>query len=64
MAAIYHIAHRDEWEAARASGHYAADSLPTEGFIHCSEPHQIVGVANRLFRGQSDLVLLRLDPSG
>jgi uncharacterized protein (DUF952 family) len=62
MAAIYHIAHRGEWEPARATGRYEADSLPTEGFIHCSEAHQILGVANRLFRGQPGLVLLRLDP--
>jgi len=59
---IYHIAHRGDWEAAAASGSYAADTLATEGFIHSSEAHQVLGVANRLFHGQTDLVLLRLDP--
>ena len=59
---IFHIAHRDQWTAATPAGLYEADSLATEGFIHCSERHQILGVANRLFVGQRDLVLLRLAP--
>jgi uncharacterized protein (DUF952 family) len=58
---IFHIALRHQWEAASQSGHYEADSLATEGFIHCSARHQILGVANRLFLGQRDLVLLRLE---
>ena len=60
---IYHIARRDQWEAAAANGTYEADTLATEGFIHCSERHQVLAVANRIFRGQTDLVLLRLDPA-
>ena len=63
LNAIYHIARRTEWEAAQYAGIYAADTLGTEGFIHCSEAHQIIGVANRLFRGRTDLLLLRLDPA-
>ena len=59
---IFHIAHRDQWTSAAPAGLYEADSLATEGFIHCSERHQILGVANRLFVGQRDLVLLRLAP--
>ena len=63
MNPIYHIAHRGDWEAAATSGSYEADTLASEGFIHCSEAHQVLGVANRLFQGQRDLVLLRLDPA-
>jgi len=36
MKLIYHIARRADWESARSSGLYTADSLATEGFIHCS----------------------------
>jgi uncharacterized protein (DUF952 family) len=36
--------------------------LSEEGFIHCSDPRQLEGVANRLFRGRSELVLLIIDP--
>ena len=62
MSTIYHIAPRGEWEAADGQQSYTADSLATEGFIHCSEAHQVVGVANRLYRGRTDLLLLELDP--
>jgi uncharacterized protein (DUF952 family) len=61
MDIILHIAKRDDWERARLSGSYAADSLTSQGFIHCSTPQQVVRVANSLFHGQHDLVLLCID---
>ncbi len=60
---IYHIAHRDEWEAARRKGEYRAPSLEREGFIHCSTAEQVAPVANAFYRGQRDLVLLMIDPA-
>jgi uncharacterized protein (DUF952 family) len=59
---ILHITSWAAWEEAQARGQYAADSLAKEGFIHCSEPHQVVWVANQRFRGRLDLVLLHIDP--
>jgi uncharacterized protein (DUF952 family) len=59
---IFHITSRAAWLAAQATGSYAADSLASEGFVHCSEAHQYVWVANRRFRGRDDLVLLHVDP--
>ena len=61
MAVILHIARRKDWIEAQASGSYRADSLATQGFIHCSTPHQVIAVANFIFRGQSDIVLLTID---
>jgi uncharacterized protein (DUF952 family) len=58
---IFHITTASAWDEARACGAYTADSLATEGFIHCSEAHQLVWVANLRFRGRHDLVLLRID---
>jgi uncharacterized protein (DUF952 family) len=43
-------------------GQYHADSMSTEGFIHCSTESQIVDVANAFYHGQHGLVLLVLDP--
>jgi uncharacterized protein (DUF952 family) len=60
---IFHITSRKDWEAAQAKGEYTAESLPTEGFIHCSSLHQVLPVAEKLYRGQSGLVLLEIDPS-
>jgi len=60
---ILHLASNDAWLAAVESGTYHADSLSTEGFIHCSKPSQIVSVANSFYRGQHGLVLLVIEPS-
>ena len=58
---IYHITSRANWAVAQTQGHYRAPSLESEGFIHCSTRHQILGVANELYRGQTGLLLLCID---
>lgn len=58
-----HIVRRAEWETAVTTGQYTADSLKTEGFIHCSTVEQVLLPANALFQGQTDLLLLCIDPT-
>jgi uncharacterized protein (DUF952 family) len=58
---IYHIATRQAWEQAQVQGAYSADSLESEGFIHCSTSAQVEGTANRFYHGRGDLVLLHVD---
>lgn len=58
---IYHIATSADWRAAQAAGSYTADSLASQGFIHCSTREQVLGVANAIFRGQPGLLLLCID---
>jgi uncharacterized protein (DUF952 family) len=58
---ILHITQRQEWLAAQAAGRYEADTLSSEGFIHCSRPDQVVAVANSAFCGRTGLVLLCID---
>jgi uncharacterized protein (DUF952 family) len=60
---ICHITKRDAWEAAQASGEFRSPEFDEIGFIHCSTPEQVVLVANGFFRGQSDLVMLMIDPA-
>ena len=60
---IFHITSRAAWESALGAGLYDADSLATEGFIHCSTADQYIRVANQRFRGRTDLVLLHIDPA-
>ena len=62
MTMIYHLASKPDWEAARTNEEYRAESLVLEGFIHCSKDHaQAVEVANRLFQGRDDMLVLELD---
>lgn len=58
---ILHICTEKAWQDAQVTGSYRADSLATEGFIHCSSPAQLVGSADRFFAGQSGLVILSVD---
>lgn len=61
METIFHITRRGEWERAEREGFYQTPTLASEGFIHCSRSGQVVRVADRLFRGQTGLVLLEID---
>jgi uncharacterized protein (DUF952 family) len=58
---IYHITSRTSWSAAQEQGFYTADSLASQGFIHCSKAEQVLRVANAIYRGQTGLVLLEID---
>lgn len=59
---ILHIIHQSDWDQAVSQGHYAPDSIEKEGFIHCSTAEQVVEVANFLYKGEKDLLLLYIDP--
>jgi len=63
MEPIYHITTRTQAAAALQSGEYKPTRFEADGFIHCSYPRQIPEVADSNFRGQTDLVLLRIDRS-
>ena len=60
MNRIYHIAHRS---ALSLSREYCPESFARQGFIHFSQRHQIVNVANAFYRGQQNLALLVVEPS-
>ncbi|MEO6600095.1 MAG: DUF952 domain-containing protein [Polyangiaceae bacterium] len=55
---VFHIAERNAFAAALEGGKYEADSLASEGFIHCSTREQVLRTAARFFGGRNDLVLL------
>jgi hypothetical protein len=48
---LLHIAHGDEWVRAQEDGLYWTSSLHDQGYIHCSYPHQVIEVANSIYRG-------------
>jgi uncharacterized protein (DUF952 family) len=62
MTLIYHVTTKQEWDEAKRKGFYAAPSLETEGFIHCSEAQQVDGVLKRYYQGKNALLKLVIDP--
>jgi uncharacterized protein (DUF952 family) len=63
MSWIYHMTSANQAREAQRTGLYEPEAFGREGFIHCSYAHQVSAVANRIFRGRPDLVLLEIDPA-
>lgn len=63
MDPLFHIVARPRWGAALSADEYRADSLDSEGFIHCSFAHQVTAVANARYRDIDDLCVLEIDPA-
>lgn len=60
---IYHIAKKSDWSACANKAPYKPADFDKDGFVHCSDDHQVERVANWMFKGQKDLVLLKIDPT-
>lgn len=64
---IFHLALEEAWAEALARGEYRRSTidqtLDEVGFIHCSFPAQVQGVADRYYRDRDDVVLLTIDPA-
>lgn len=58
---ILHLIGAADWTSAQQRGVVDAESLATEGFIHCCTPAQLDGVVSRYYAGRGDLVVLSLD---
>lgn len=58
---IYHITDQYQWELAKLSGFYTPADFYKDGFIHCSEEHQVLDVAGRFYSDVPNLLLLRID---
>jgi uncharacterized protein (DUF952 family) len=63
---IYHIALESDWESALEAGEYRISTLgrtlEDEGFLHAAYGNQVRGVAEALYGGVSEpLVLLTID---
>lgn len=58
---IFHLVPAEEW--SRDATHHTPSSLAAEGFVHCSDARQVARVADTVFRGRGDLLLVEIDPS-
>lgn len=54
---IYHIVTPEVWESFKDRDFYEAESLNTEGFIHCSFREQLAAVLQRYYAGAKVLIL-------
>ncbi|HMQ03205.1 MAG TPA: DUF952 domain-containing protein [Pyrinomonadaceae bacterium] len=58
---IYHILGPEVWAKIEHKSVYEAESLKTEGFIHCSYAYQLEGVLGRYFSDAGEVVILAID---
>ncbi len=61
MSLLLHLCSLRDWAEAQRRGEHRPDSLRDVGFVHLSAPEQVHLPANRLFAGQTDLLLLHID---
>jgi uncharacterized protein (DUF952 family) len=59
---IFHITTEKEWQDAQASGVYKPANFAADGFIHCSFKDQVIVVANKYYRSETQMTLLKIDP--
>ena len=58
---IYHIVLPETWNSLNRSVDYSADSIETEGFIHCSYDHQLEAVLKRYYSDAKEVIILAVD---
>ena len=59
---IYHIVTPETWEKFKDEYDYEAESLTTEGFIHCSYRSQLDEVLARYYKNAGKVLILSINP--
>lgn len=59
---IYHIVKPGVWENYKNEHEYEAESLQTEGFIHCSYRNQLEDVLERYYKNARSVFVLHINP--
>jgi uncharacterized protein (DUF952 family) len=58
---IFHIFEKARWAEAQARGEYFPEAFEKEGFIHFSSKHQLKATAERYYKGQAGLGVLKVE---
>ncbi len=58
---IYHVTPAYEWNGQQESDYFTPAAFALEGFIHCCTHEQLTGVLDRYYKGQTNLLLLKID---
>jgi uncharacterized protein (DUF952 family) len=61
MEFIYHITTSSWWNRFSSQDFYESPTMKEEGFIHCSKKEQVVGVLERYYSNEKNLLLLEID---
>lgn len=59
---IYHIVLPEVWERFKEEYEYEAESLASEGFIHCSYRNQLDDVLQRYYSNAEKVLILAINP--
>jgi len=59
---IYHIVLPKVWKKFKNEKFYSAESLQSEGFIHCSFAEQIETVLKRYYKDVENVLILHIEP--
>ena len=60
MKITFHLVTKKDWEKNQKNDEYRAESLKTQGFIHCCREDQIKYVAEKVLKVK-DLLLISID---
>ena len=60
---IYHIVTPETWEKFKNESFYEAESLRSEGFIHCSYRNQLPEVLERYYKNAEKVFILHINPN-
>jgi release factor glutamine methyltransferase len=59
---IVHLCTPQEWTEHDKLANFRDQSLSQNGFIHCSQPEQIIEVVNRYYQNYPEMTVLWIDP--
>lgn len=55
---IFHLVKKNEWKENKKDSRYSPESLESEGFIRCSTGKYVEDAANKLYKGEKDVLLI------
>jgi uncharacterized protein (DUF952 family) len=58
---IFHIVSPTVWAAASEQGSYLPAGFDSDGFVHFSFANQVERVANAIYRGEPDLMVVEIE---
>ncbi len=58
---LFHIFEKARWAEVQGRGDYSPDAFEKDGFIHFSSKHQLKSTAEKYYKGQTGLGVLKVE---